>query len=116
AMPALAAATAVVVAVIIYARLHGLSPAASMGATAASLVVCAAAALAWRRIPQGGRDRMGRGLRWPRSARVSRGTAAALAPVEGFVRGVRDVLEGDAALLWALVVVVVGLLLLRAAV
>jgi hypothetical protein len=34
---------------------------------------------------------------------------------EAFVRGARDVLEGDASLLWALVVVVVGLLLLQGA-
>jgi hypothetical protein len=41
--------------------------------------------------------------------------AGVVEPVEAVVRGVRDVLEGDASLLWALVVVVVGFLLLQGA-
>jgi len=67
------------------------------------------------RIPDGQRVRIARALRWPAAVTSPRRAAAAAGPVEAFVRGARDVLEGDASLLWALVVVVVGLLLLQGA-
>jgi len=109
----LAAGLMVVLGAILYFRLHAsVSPPAVL-ATFAALAVSLSTSLLWARVPPSRRARMSRAMRWPGSFTPSTRVAALAGPVEGFVRGGRDVLEGDASLLWALVVVVVALLLLQ---
>jgi hypothetical protein len=107
----MAASVMVVLNVMLYLRLRQLVPAPSLAAAAVALLVAMAGAVLWDRIPEGRRRRIARAVRWPVAVRSPEGAAAG--PVEEFLRGARDVLEGDASLLWALVVVVVGLLLLQ---
>jgi hypothetical protein len=113
ALASVAAALIVLLGMILYARLRGLVSPPVIVAAPAALAVSFATVLLWGRIPAGRRARMARALRWPVSPASSTRVEAVVAPVEAFVRGGRDVLEGDASLLWALVVVVVALLLLQ---
>jgi hypothetical protein len=106
----MAASVMAVLNVTLYLRLRQLVPAPPMAAAAVALLAAMAAAVLWGRIPEGRRRRIARALRWPVAVRSPDSAAG---PVEEFLRGARDVLEGDASLLWALVAVVVGLLLLQ---
>jgi len=87
-----------------------------VAAAPAALLTAIAGAVLWGRVPEGRRSRIARALRWPVNLASPVRAAAAAGPIEVFVRGARDVFEGDASLLWALVFVVVGLLLLQGAV
>jgi hypothetical protein len=110
-----AAALMLVLAVFLYFRLRGLVPSPIPVAAPVALTVGAAGAWIWARVTAPRRSRWARALRWPTSIALRRRMAGVVEPVEAVVRGVRDVLEGDASLLWALVVVVVGFLLLQGA-
>jgi hypothetical protein len=112
-LSSVAAGLLVVLGAILYLRLRALVPPPEAAAAPVALVVAVGAALLWGRIPGGQRSRMARAFRWPVASPLARNAAAAAGAVVGLVRGARDVLEGDASLLWALVVVVVGLLLLQ---
>jgi len=114
-MASVAAIMMTFLGVTIYLRLRALVPPPSPAAVPVALIAAIVGAAGWGRIPDGQRVRIARALRWPAAVTSSRRAAAAAGPVEAFVRGARDVLEGDASLLWALVVVVVGLLLLQGA-
>jgi hypothetical protein len=108
-----AAAVMAVLGLTLYLRLRGLVPPPASAAAPAALAMAIIVSLLWGRVPEDRRMRVARAMRWPAAVRPPRGTV--VGPAETLVRGVRDVLEGDAALLWALVVVVVGLLLLQGA-
>jgi hypothetical protein len=112
-LSSVAAGLLVVLGAILYLSLRALVPPPEAAAAPVALVVAVGAALLWGRIPGGQRSRMARAFRWPVASPLARNGAAAAGAVVGLVRGARDVLEGDASLLWALVVVVVGLLLLQ---
>jgi hypothetical protein len=114
-MASVAAVMMTVLGVTFYLRLRALVPPPALAAVPVALMAAIAGAAVWGRIPDGQRVRIARALRWPAAVSSPRRAAAAAGPVEAFVRGARDVLEGDASLLWALVVVVVGLLLLQGA-
>ena len=116
AMASVAAAMMTVLGVTVYLRLRALVPPPTLAAVAVALVASIVGVVLWAQIPDGPRLRIARGLRWPAAIASPRGAAAAAGPVEAFLRGARDVLEGDASLLWALVAVVVGLLLLQGAI
>jgi hypothetical protein len=102
-----------VLGIILYLRLRPLVPAPSFAAILVSSSVALMVALIGWRIPAHRRTRIARALRWPSVMRRSGESFGPTAAAGGFVRGIRDILEGDASLLWALVVVVVGLLLLQ---
>ena len=102
-----------VLAAILYFRLHELAPPPVAYAPVIAAAVAFIAVLVLGRVPDSARTRMARAFRWPAYPRFARDASAAGRPALGFLRGVRDVLEGDASLLWAMVVVVVGLLLLQ---
>ena len=111
-----ASAVMVVLSVTLYLRLRPLVPPPVVAAAPAALLTAIAGAVLWGRVPEGRRSRIARALRWPVNLASPVRAAAAAGPIEVFVRGARDVFEGDASLLWALVFVVVGLLLLQGAV
>jgi hypothetical protein len=110
-LASMAASVMAVLNVTLYLRLRQQVPAPPLAAAAVALLAAMAAAIFWGRIPEGRRRRIARALRWPVAVRSP--DSAAAGPVEESLRRARDVLEGDASLLWALVAVVVGLLLLQ---
>jgi hypothetical protein len=112
ALAALAVALIVVLGAALYVRLQGLVPQPVILAPLISGAIALAGWLVPSRVTAAGRSRMARAFRWPASSRIERGAAVVARPLADVMRGVRDVLEGDASLLWAMVVVVVGLLLL----
>ncbi len=114
-MASVAAVMMTALGVTFYLRLRALVPPPAPAAVPVALIAAIVGAAVRGRIPDSQRVRIARALRWPSAITSPRRAAAAAGPVEAFVRGARDVLEGDASLLWALVVVVVGLLLLQGA-
>jgi hypothetical protein len=110
---AVAAALVGVVAVLLYVRLKPVVTDPALPALLVSSSVALTVSLITWRIPARRRTRMARALRWPSAMRRTGESFGPTATAGGFVRGIRDILEGDASLLWALVVVVVGLLLLQ---
>jgi hypothetical protein len=107
-----AAGLMVVIGSFLYFRLRSFAPVPVVFSPLMALAVSFAAWGLTGLIPSAARSRLARTLRWPAPARVVRDSTAAARPVAAFLQGIRDVLEGDASLLWAMVVVVVGLLLL----
>jgi hypothetical protein len=82
-------------------------PPAQVTLAAATLAVSLAAGLILRLAPRAGRQRIGRSLRWPDLTGVSSGFRWVGEVVAGAARAVRDVLEGDASLLWGFVILLV---------
>lgn len=107
-----AAGLMVVIGSFLYFRLRSFAPAPVLFSPLIALAVSLTAWLLMSLVPSSARSRLARALRWPAPARVVRDSTAAARPAAALLRGMRDVLEGDASLLWAMVVVVVGLLLL----
>lgn len=104
--------TAVLGAVLIV-YLQPISPAPSTLAVVVCLGAAAGGTAALIVAPIEGRSRLERSLRWPRSLDFSRVARGLEVPIGAAARGVRDLLEGDASLLWAFVVLMIGFLLLR---
>lgn len=76
------------------------------------LVASAVGAIGFRLARPGNLERLERALQWPETRGVRQGVNAALDAGLRGARAVRDVLEGDASLLWAFVIVLIGLVLL----
>lgn len=99
--------------VLLYFRLRAFLPSPTPAAAPLAVALGCIATWSWRRVGLARRSRWARALRGPDATVLRQAAGVLVAPLTGLVRGARDVLEGDAALLWALVVVVVAFLLLR---
>jgi hypothetical protein len=111
----LAATVVVLLGALLYIRLRPFVAGPLPMAAPVALGIAIAGAWVLARIPAGQRQRIARSFRWPASLSPRRLLAPLVQVVEAFVRGTRDVLEGDASLLWAFVVVIVALLLVQGA-
>ncbi len=111
----LAATVVVLLGALLYIRLRPLVAGPLPMAAPVALGIAIAGAWVLARVPAGQRQRIARSFRWPASLSPRRLLAPLIQEVEALVRGTRDVLEGDASLLWAFVVVIVALLLVQGA-
>jgi hypothetical protein len=109
----LALVVTAVLGVVLFVYLQPISPVPSTLAVVVGLGAAAGGAAALSVVPIEGRSRLERSLRWPRSLDLSRVARGLEVPTGAAARGVRDLLEGDASLLWAFVVLIIGFLLLR---
>jgi hypothetical protein len=116
--PAARSAIATVVMAVfsagMFAYLRPVGPPPASLAIVVSLAIMVVGVVSAGAISSEGRARLARSLRWPRSVDLSRGGRAIGLALERAARGLRDVLEGDASLLWAFVVLLVGFLAVRA--
>lgn len=106
-------AAAVLVGAAVWTYAAVLPPSPPWAEAGFVLVISAVASVARRWASPARLGRLERALRWP----DGRGLVASLRPgleaMLGAVRNVRDVLEGDASLLWAFVIVLIAFVLLR---
>ena len=109
----LALVVTAVLAAALFAYLRTISPLPSTLAVVVCLAAAAGGTAVLRVVPIEGRSRLVRSLRWPSSLDISRLVRGLEVPMGAAARGVRDLLEGDASLLWAFVVLLIGFLLLR---
>ena len=96
-----------------FAYLRPLGPLPSTPAIVFSLSVMVAGVVSTRAVSAERWARLARSLSWPRSLELSRAGLAVGGFLESTVRGLRDVLEGDASLLWAFVVLLIAFLVVR---
>jgi hypothetical protein len=114
ARSAIAAVLVSVFSAGMFAYLRPFGPPPATLAIVISLAIMVVGVVSAAAISSEGRARLARSLRWPRSVDLSRGGRAIGLVLERAARGLRDVLEGDASLLWAFVVLLVGFLAVRA--
>lgn len=95
----------------VYLRLHG--DAVAWVEAAIALLGSLVVAGALRALSPARLSRWERALRWPELAAADRASQTAGSAALRLVRVVRDVLEGDASLLWAFVIILVAFLMLR---
>jgi len=112
--PSIAAVLMAVFSAGMFVYLRPIGPPPSTLAIAASLAIMVVGAVSAAAVSSERRDRLARSLRWPRSLDLSLAGRAIGGFLEKAARGLRDVLEGDASLLWAFVVLLIAFLVVRA--